>query len=53
MINTFLPSNTMARPSLILQNRCRNNAERKSPKHSFYELLNSLFSYPVNELLWH
>ena len=38
-VNTFLPSNTLARPSLIVQNGRQNATERKSPKDSFYKIL--------------
>ena len=38
-VNTFLPSNTLARPSLIVQNGRQNATERKSPKDGFYKIL--------------
>ena len=38
-VNTFLPSNTLARPSLIVQNGRQNRTEGKSSKHSFYKIL--------------
>ena len=40
-VNTFLPSNSLARPSLIVQNGRQNGTERKSAKYSLKELLNS------------
>ena len=36
--NTFLPSNTLARPSLIVQNGRQNATELKSPKDGFYKI---------------
>ena len=38
-VNTFLPSNTLARPSLIVQNGRQNATERKSSKDGFYRIL--------------
>ena len=38
-VNTFLPSNSLARPSLIVQNGRQNGTERKSPKYSFKEIM--------------
>ena len=38
-VNTFLPSKTLARPSLIVQNGRQNGTEQKFSKYSFYELL--------------
>ena len=38
-VNTFLPSNTLAKPSLIVQNGRQNGTERKSSKYSLYKLL--------------
>ena len=38
-VNTFLPSNTLARPSLIVQNGRKNGTEWKSSKDSFEKLL--------------
>ena len=38
-VNTFLPSNTLARPSLIVQNGRQNRTGRKSSKDSFYKIL--------------
>ena len=37
-VNTFLPSNTLARPSLIVQNGRQNATERKSSKDGFYKI---------------
>ena len=38
-VNTFLPSNTLARPSVIVQNGRQNATEWKSPKDGFYKIL--------------
>ena len=38
-VNTFLPSNTLARPSLIVQYGRQKETARKSSKDSFYKIL--------------
>ena len=38
-VKIFLPSNTLARPSLIVQNGRQNRTERKSSKDSSYNIL--------------